>query len=335
MSKKGSLLACLVILAVVGVVLGLYAVLNQYGNAPLSDTQKHITIAVRPGQSFSDTVKELTGSGLLHDSRKFTLIARIKGLDTKIQAGEYRFSSLMTPNEVLNTLTRGETLLHSVTIPEGYNLFQIAEILEKKGILSSKQFLEAASDPERVRSAGISADLFEGYLFPDTYRFPKGIEADRVLEIMRDRLHQVFMPIWRKKGDLTTLSFHEVVTLASIIEKETGEPSERALIAAVFLNRLKRGMRLESDPTVIYGIMDFDGNLTRKDLATYTPYNTYRIKGLPPGPISSPGIDSLKSVLMPADESYLYFVSRNDGTHQFSRTIEEHNKAVRTYQKKG
>jgi UPF0755 protein len=333
MLKKSIILISVILLVVGCPTVGLYVVLNHYGNTPVADLKSDVIIQIRSGQSFRETVKQLNGLGLLRHPIKFRLLARIKGLDTKIQAGEYNLSASMTPNEILHTLSTGRTILYSVTIPEGYHLYQIAELLENTGILHSKRFIAAALDPEQVRKEGIEGNSFEGYLFPDTYRFPKAIEADAVIKTMVNRFREVFMPEWGKRCNSTTLSLHEVVTLASMVEKETGAPSERALIAAVFLNRLKRDMRLESDPTVIYGIEDFNGNLTREDLERYTPYNTYKIKGLPPGPIANPGLDSLKAVLNPADEPYIYFVSKNNGTHVFSRTIKEHNKAVTKYQK--
>lgn len=334
MLKKATGLIIAILLVAGGLTVGSYVILNQYGNTPISDIDRNVIIQIRSGQSFRDTVKQLTNLGLLHNPKKFSLLARIRRLDTKIQAGEYKISSPITPNEMLTNLSTGRTILYSVTIPEGHNLYQIGDLLEEKGILDGKIFVAAALEPDRVRKAGIEGNSFEGYLFPDTYRFPRVIEAEKVIQTMVNRFYEVFMPEWEKKCDSIQFSLHEVVILASIIEKETGDPSERPLIASVFLNRLNRKMRLESDPTVIYGIKDFNGNLTRKDLTTYTPYNTYRIKGLPPGPIANPGLDSLKAVLDPSDGPYLYFVSKNNGTHYFSRTIKEHNNAVSKYQKR-
>lgn len=334
MPKKATIIIGVILLVIAGFTVGSYIILNQYGNTPISDLKRDVVVQIRPGQSFRDTIKQLHEVGLLPTPKKFNLLARIKRLDTKIQAGEYNLSPRITPNEMLNILTTGRTILYTVTIPEGYNLYQIGELLENNGILNSRIFVEAVLDPEPVPKTGIEGNSLEGYLFPDTYLFPKAIEADTVIKTMTNRFREVFMPEWEKRSDSIRFSLHDVVILASIVEKETGDPSERPLIASVFLNRLKQGMRLESDPTVIYGIKDFNGNLTRKDLLTYTPYNTYRIKGLPPGPISNPGLDSLKSILNPADKPHLYFVSKNNGTHHFSRTIKEHNRAVNKYQKK-
>jgi UPF0755 protein len=179
---------------------------------------------------------------------------------------------------------------------------------------------------------GIQAESLEGYLFPDTYYFPRNTPIDRIIQTMLDRFNTVFTPAWADRARGIGLSRHQVVTLASIIEKETGAAGERPLIASVFHNRLARGMRLQSDPTVIYGIEDFDGNLTRAHLETPTPYNTYQVAGLPPGPIASPGRAALEAALFPEETDYLYFVARGDGTHQFSTRLDEHNEAVRRYQ---
>jgi UPF0755 protein len=213
-------------------------------------------------------------------------------------------------------------------------MHQIAEAIEQQGIGSKTEFMQFATSPASALSFKIAADTLEGYLFPDTYFFPKGMSAESLAASMVERFENQFLPEWRVRADELKLSIHEVVTLASIIEKETGEASERPIISSVFHNRLKKNMRLESDPTVIYGIEDFDGNITRKHLKTATPYNTYTMKGLPPGPIANPGGASIQAALYPAKTDFLFFVSRKDRTHQFSTTIDEHNAAVRKYQLK-
>jgi UPF0755 protein len=204
--------------------------------------------------------------------------------------------------------------------------------VEKSGLGSAADITTRAGDPAFARSHGIPAGSLEGYLFPDTYLFPRGVSAEAILTTMLQRFRSVFTAEWEQRAAQIGLTVHEVVTLASIIEKETGAPSERPLISSVFHNRLKKGMRLETDPTVIYGIRDFDGNLTRKHLETFTPYNTYVIKGLPPGPIASPGKDALEAALFPAQTGYFFFVSKNNGTHHFSSSFEEHQNAVQRYQ---
>lgn len=240
----------------------------------------------------------------------------------------------MSPQQILETLAHGQTVVHKVVVAEGATLVRIGELLEHAGLMSKQAFMRAATNPDVAAALGLQGPTLEGYLFPETYHFSKGIPPGGVINKMVAQFRSVFSPAWAERARAMGLSMHQVVTLASIVEKETADPRERPLIAAVFLNRLKRNMRLESDPTVIYGLQSFDGNLTEKDLRTPTPYNTYRIKGLPPGPICNPGKGAIEAVLFPADESYLYFVSKNDGTHHFSRTLAEHNRMVRRYQLK-
>ena len=279
---------------------------------------KACIITVSPGQSFNTTVKLLHKADLVQDVFNFKLLARLKGYDTKIKAGEYRFWQDLPPLDILENLVQGRILLHKLVIPEGYNLVQIAGVVKLRFPLT-KNFLQKSID-------------LEGYLFPDTYQFPINVTSEKIIKTMQARFQEVFIPKWKKQAQTLGLSIHEVVTLASIIEKETGQPQERPLIASVFHNRLTKGMRLESDPTVIYGIKNFNGNLTRKDLRTRTPYNTYTIKGLPPGPIAAPGQAAIEAVLYPADSDYLFFVSKNNGTHQFSKNLSEHRHAVRQFQ---
>jgi UPF0755 protein len=232
----------------------------------------------------------------------------------------------------LEKLVSGEVKLYKITIPEGYNIAQIASLTAEAGFGEREKFIAAATDASFAREKGIEADTFEGYLFPDTYFFPRGTDSRKIIATMVDRFRSVFKPEWKDQGQVLGFTIHQIITLASIIEKETGVASERPIISSVFHNRLKKRMRLESDPTVIYGIKNFNGNLTRKHLATKTPYNTYRIKGLPRGPIANPGLESIHAALHPANTPYIYFVSKKDKTHQFSTNLKDHNKAVRKYQ---
>ena len=290
-------------------------------------------IVVLPaGQGFSGVTKDLVDVGVVADPLRFKLLARILGYDRRIKAGEYLFSSAMSPVDILNKLARGKVVLHGLTIPEGYNLREIAALVGQKGIGDKEAFLAKVQAPEYAAGKGIEGKTLEGYLFPDTYYFPRNTEIDRIIQAMLDRFNDVYTPSWAARARRMNLTRHQVVTLASIIEKETGTAEERPVVSSVFHNRLARGMKLQTDPTVIYGIEDFDGNLTRKHLATPTPYNTYQIAGLPPGPIASPGKASLEAVLFPEETDFLYFVARGDGTHQFSATLDDHNEAVRRYQ---
>lgn len=289
-------------------------------------------VTVPPGQGFRVTAESLNKAGIIDDPLKFRLFAYIKGYDKKIKAGEYLFTSAMTPADILDMMAKGKVFQYKVTVPEGYNLRQIASLIAAAGLGTAEDFLKAASDISFIRKKGFDAPTFEGYLFPETYYFPRNTTPAQMISAMVRQFRRVFTPEWKTQADALGLSVHETVTLASIIEKETGNPSERPLIASVFHNRLKKGMRLESDPTVIYGIENFDGNLTRKHLRASTAYNTYRIRGLPPGPIANPGRESLKAVLYPADTQYLFFVSRKDKTHEFTTNLKEHKRAVQKYQ---
>ena len=306
--------------------------LNNWSKQPASGQQGDILFAVHPGEGLDLLARRLAGNGLLTSTWRFKLLARLKGNDRTIKAGEYKLAAGITPAELLEIFTRGRINLHRLTIPEGYNLKQIASRLAKDGFMEAGTFLKVAYDSAFAHQMGIAGDSFEGYLFPDTYHLPSGITARRLISLMVEHFWQQFKPAWRQRAAELGLSIHQVVTLASIIEKETGDAGERPLISSVFHNRLRKNMRLESDPTVIYGLKNFDGNLTRKDLRTYSPYNTYRIKGLPPGPIANPGRAALEAALYPARTDYLYFVAKKDGTHYFSTNIREHNRAVRKYQ---
>ena len=297
---------------------------------------------VMDGEPLARVAERLERAGLLPDRplfgpRVWALYARAQGLDRSVKSGEYDLSPAMTPVEILAKLTSGEVKTYAVTFPEGLNVGEIAQRLEQAQIAPRDALVKAALSPELARSLGVPADSLEGYLYPETYRFRRGTPAESVLRGMVEQFFARFSAQDRAKLEASGMTLHQVVTLASIVEKETGVAEERPLIAAVFRNRLQKRMRLQSDPTVIYGMVrargSFDGNLRKVDLQTDTPYNTYTRGGLPPGPIASVSLDSLRAVLAPAAARYLYFVSRNDGTHHFSNTLEEHANAVRKYQR--
>ncbi len=293
-------------------------------------TEKIVTI--NSGQAFKSFSEGLHKNGVIKNLYKFNFFARIKGYDKKVKAGEYLLSASMTPYKILQILTDGKVCLHKITIPEGYNIRQIASVIAIAGLCAETKFTDYATDSSFVHNKGIDAETFEGYLFPDTYFFSKNVSPEKIISAMVKRFRSVFTPFFQEQTKKLGLSIHQTVTLASIIEKETGDPEERSIISSVFHNRLKKKMRLESDPTVIYGIKDFDGNIKKRHLETSTPYNTYKIKGLPPGPIANPGIKAIEAALFPADTDFLYFVSKKDNTHEFSTNIRKHNKAVRKYQ---
>jgi UPF0755 protein len=289
---------------------------------------------VRPGVSLGLVARDLESRGLIRSSAAFTLLARYRQLDGALQVGEYELSAALAPGEILTRIVEGRVVVYEVVIPEGLTAARVALRLEAAGLSDAADFSAFAFNPASAGSLGVEGATLEGYLFPDTYRLPRGLGVREVAEVLVDE----FLEVWREiepQARRQELSMLEVVTLASIIEKETAAPEERPLIASVFRNRLKRGMRLETDPTVIYGISDFDGNLRRRDLENAAnPYNTYQIPGLPPGPIANPGADALRAAVNPAESDYLFFVSRNDGTHVFSKTYSEHVRAVDQYQRK-
>ena len=332
--KKALIAAGIVLLVAFG---GLYALLQdleRYGDTPTEPGAADKVVTISPGQGFSSVADDLKRQGIITQPLKFKWIARQSGRDKKIQAGEYLLSPALTPRQVLDKLVSGDVRLHRLTIPEGYTLDQIATAVADGGFAAREAFMEAVNNPELPALYGIESSSLEGYLFPDTYLFAREATAADIVTAMLKRFQEVFNATWRQRAEQIGMTVHEVVTLASIIEKETGTASERPLISSVFHNRLKKGMRLETDPTVIYGISNFNGNLTRADLATPTPYNTYLVAGLPPGPIASPGEASLEAALYPADTQYLFFVSKNDQTHEFSTNLVDHNHAVNRYQRK-
>ncbi|MGD8367524.1 MAG: endolytic transglycosylase MltG [Desulfobacterales bacterium] len=330
--KRLGLIILLLFLAALGGALAVVLDLMAYARTPARGTAQTKILTVSPGDSFSTIADRLAAEELIAAPAKFRRYARLRGFDKQVKAGEYELSAAMPPRQILAAFVQGKVRLHRLTIPEGYDLAQIASAVADAGLCTEKDFLAAARNTELVKQMGLSGETFEGYLFPDTYFFPRNEAPEQIIAAMVARFRSVFTEAWRKRADKLGLSVHQVVTLASIIEKETGVSEERPMIASVFHNRLSRNMRLESDPTVIYGLDTFDGNLTRRHLRTPTEYNTYKIKGLPPGPIASPGRASLEAALFPAQTDYLYFVSKNDGTHHFSATFREHRAAVRKYQ---
>ncbi len=289
---------------------------------------------VQPGASLGQVARGLESRGLIRSALAFKWLARYRELDGALQVGEYELSAAQAPREILMQIVEGRVVVYEVVIPEGLTAAQIALRLEAAGLANAAAFLAFASDAASAESLGVEGASLEGYLFPETYRLPHGLGVREVAKVLVDQFHRVWREI-EPQAKSQELAMLEVVTLGSIVEKETAVPEERPLIASVFRNRLKRGMRLETDPTVIYGIADFDGNLRRRDLEdTANPYNTYQIPGLPPGPIASPGADALRAVVDPAESEYLFFVSRNDGTHVFSKTYSEHVRAVDQYQRR-
>ena len=288
---------------------------------------------VERGAPLTSIAQALEAAELIRNARAFGWLARWRGQAEGLRAGEYRLSAALPASEILDRLVAGRVVTYEVVVPEGFTMAQIGARLAALDLVEEEEFAAAVRDPELIGSLGFGSESLEGYLYPETYRLPRGLTAAAIARVLVTHFERAWNAL-EPAAIVRELDQHSAVILASIVEKETGIPEERPLIASVFANRLARGMRLESDPTVIYGIQDFDGNLRRNDLdEPGNPYNTYRHRGLPPGPISNPGRASLRAALAPAQSDYLYFVSKNDGSHAFSRTYREHVNAVNRYQR--
>jgi len=293
------------------------------------------TINIPAGASFKKVSDILANKHISEDQSNLKLLAYLMGATHRIKYGEYLLSGSMRPITILEKLLNGEVVLHRVTIPEGYTDEEIAKMLHEKGLLQdTKGFLFLTKDKVFIAGLGISANSLEGFLYPDTYEFSKGLYPKEIIKKMVGQFKLIYTPKMQKRAKEIGMTTLQVIILASMIEKETSSPSERYLISGVFHNRLKIGMRLQSDPTVIYAFHLTNSRITRKELRTKNPYNTYRIKGLPPGPICNPGKESIVAALYPANINYLYFVSKNNGTHAFSKTLKKHDYYVNLYQRK-
>ena len=291
-----------------------------------------VSIEIESGMSLSQVARKLEQQGVIRSATALKLLARLRNQSNAIHSGRYLFSEADDPVGILARLVSGDVELISLTIPEGFNLQQVAARIEEQSLGDGKLFLQLCRDPNLIASLDVSAPTLEGYLFPETYRFSPGIDERELIRMMVQQLMANLDKTLLADAEKLGMNRHQLLTLASIIEKETGQVDEMPIISSVFHNRLKRRIPLQTDPTVIYGIEAFDGNLTRKHLTTATPYNTYLIKGLPPGPIASPGLAALQAAAHPAETSFLYFVSRGDGHHEFSVSLKDHNQAVRRYQ---
>lgn len=329
--KKLFLLAIIVALifaAVVGV--SIYRQIYQ------KQTAADVEVVIPRGSSLSAVAELLAREGVIKSPETFAMYGRLRRAANKLHAGIYEFPAGLTMADVLTMIVKGEVKRYRFTIPEGYNIRDIARVLAEHkdfGSVVAAQFVKFAHDPQFADEMGMGGHTsLEGYLFPDTYVVFSPQDVREIIRPMVVRFKEVYGDDLKLRAKELGMTDHEVVTLASIIEKETGKPEERPLIASVFHNRLKKGMVLATDPTVIYGISNFDGNLRRKDLETPGPYNTYLNAGLPPGPIASPGEKSIRAALYPATTNYYFFVSKNDGSHHFSKTMGEHGRAVQHFQ---
>lgn len=307
---------------------------------------ENVAFVVQKGENFAGIARRLQDQGIIVNERALRWYVNFRG-PKKLQRGEFGLYRNMPVPEVVRMLSEGKPLQHPLTVPEGYNLFQIAALLENMGLQKKEDFLAAASAPEvlalipTTQAGTRPPKSIEGYIFPDTYFLQRVFTAKEIAQLMVQRFRDVYRSVQPELAASATvqslgLTPHQVITLASIVEKETGAAVERPLIASVFVNRLRKRMRLQTDPTVIYGVWvasgRWDGNIRRRDLTTPTEYNTYQMDGLPPGPIANPGLNAIRAVLQPATSDYLFFVSRGNGTHIFSREYSDHAKAVRDTQ---
>ncbi|HUP39266.1 MAG TPA: endolytic transglycosylase MltG [Vicinamibacterales bacterium] len=332
MKKAIAIVFAVAVIAGVGVAWTLY----QQASEPFKGyaaAEQFVTI--EPGSNTRTIGQRLIDAGVIRNDATFRASLWRSGRARGLQAGEFRFDRPMTPIEVIDKIARGDVYNRRLTFPEGLNIREMARIYEQQGFGKASAFMEAARDPAPIRDIDPAATDLEGYLFPETYSMPRDTTAGKLISLMVGRFRQLFTSDMQRAALALEMTPRQAVTLASLVEKETAQPSERPIVAAVYLNRLKIGMGMQADPTVIYALQRagrYDGNLRRDDLSFDSPYNTYRYPGLPPGPIASPGLASLKAAVAPATVDYLYFVSRNDGSHVFARTLAEHNDNVRQFQ---
>lgn len=295
-----------------------------------------VVYEVIPGKSFSSVAKELEQRGIITNAALFSLFARLRGEASRMKVGEYAMRTDMVPNDVLTILVSGKSIGRNFTVAEGLNIYEIAALIEEAKIGTKEEFLKEVQDPAFIRKMlGEDRPSFEGYLYPETYQITKFTQLRELVRAMVQRFLSVYSEV-EADAKARGWSRHQTVTFASLIEKETGAPEERPLISSVFHNRLNQGMMLQTDPTVLYAKMrrsqGFEISITRLDLAMDDPYNTYKHKGLPPGPISNPGRDSLRAAVKPATTENLFFVSQNNGTHIFTKDYAAHQKAVMKFQ---
>ena len=290
-------------------------------------------VYIPKGATYTEIEKMLIEKRLLRYPVAFRILVVGTMTGAKLQKGEYFFPARPSAFELWGKIVNGDVAKYQVIIPDGSTIYDIAQTRGNLELANPSTFLATATSPELALRMEIPGSTLEGYLFPDTYTLVKDMSAEEILRVMVRQFQRKFTPEMERKGKEDGLTRNQIVTIASIIEKETGVEAEKPMVSAVIRKRLSLGMPLQMDPTIIYGLKKFGGNLTKKDLKTPNPYNTYLTPGLPPGPICNPGLSALVAAISPSDTDYLYFVSRNDGSHRFSRTLKEHNEAVMIYQR--
>ena len=296
---------------------------------PPTASEETVNFQVPIGSSSRAIGKQLVKQKLIRSEYAFRVIIRHRGTGKRLRAGTYALRRNMVLWQIVDEFEKGQVTLVSLTVPEGLTTSAIAQLWETTGFGTAAAFQEACESPQLLKQYGLEGKSVEGYLFPNTYKFAKGTTAEKAVEMMLNEFRQRWTETFDKEAENLALTQHEIVTLASVIEKEAGTESERPRIASVFHNRLKRKWRLQADPTVLYALGNPKRLLTRSDLRVDSPYNTYKHKGLPPGPIANPGIDSLIAALRPEKTDYLYFVAIGEGKHHFSKTLSEHNRMIR------
>ncbi len=307
----------------------------EFLSTPKSPPEK-ILYEIERGEGAKSLAEHLKKEGILHKKMAFLLGHSLFYSKKTIKAGEYVFDLPLSIQKILHIITNGKILLHAATIPEGLTRMEIADHLESLGFSERQAFMKASEDTTAISVIDSEAYDLEGYLFPETYFFPKGVTTEKIVSSMTTQFKDTFSEEWTRRSEEIGLTIREIVILASLIEKETSLPDERPLVSAVFHNRLKKQMKLDCDPTIIYALKldgQFKDRLRTRDLRLDSPYNTYLYRGLPPGPIANPGKDSIKAALYPADKDFLFFVSKNDGSHHFSRSFREHQNAVNKFQR--
>ena len=292
-------------------------------------------VEIPSGTGAAEIRRRLVEAGVVSDELAFRAALMWTGQSRALKAGEYRFDRPMSVVDVVEKLARGDVYGHPITFPEGLTIGEMADIVESHGFGKADEFIKAARDGSLVNDLDPAAKDLEGYLFPETYTLPRGTPVATLVSLMVERFRDTYTTLEAKRSGQADLSTRQIVTLASLVEKETGKAEERPLVAAVYRNRLDKNMAMQADPTVVYALVKagtYDGNIRKRDLSFDSPYNTYKYAGLPPGPIASPGRAALEAALAPADVDYLYFVSRNDGSHAFAETLAKHNANVQEYQ---
>lgn len=319
------------VLVFIGCALIFFLVLLNYAASSIDNRNVAVDVDIPTGSSFLKVTEILNRAGLVKSRFLFYSLAFTRQATRSIHAGEYEFNTSMSPATVMDKLLRGDIKTYRITIPEDFTVKEIANRLAEYKLIDEVEFINLSADENFIDSLDIKGDSIEGYLFPETYLFDRSMSTRQIMKIMVGQFWKKVTPEMRKRANDLGFNMQQFITLASIIGKESGNSEEKPLISAVFHNRLRKKMKLQSDPTAVYDLENFDGRVKRQHLKRNSPYNTYVISGLPPGPITNPGIDSLNAALYPAKVNYLYFVSKHDGTHYFSATLDMHNRAINHY----